>query len=386
MIPRQDEVCDVSQYWKCFIDESGDLDGGGDMVVLAGYLMPERDDPSMLPRLKKMIRHQAPLVPWPFHRWIATKPAMYPIWREARSDVQLAPKLDAACQQAIEVWEERSAERLKEARRNRDQGDEPGPTLLKSLKRTLKKADYGAFYVLQQHSERICRRISQLPSVISGERRGGESQGLVFMVAHDGRKEKDRKEPYYALLTRLLERLRDVLALMEGEQVVTVEAAGRYAAHPDLPERGRWGRRIPLSREHLVKSCREVTGEPKGERLAPRIRLSAEGVSAYDEEVSAGLVMADGLANSLRRKLFRRPHLADLHRHVQKEFQLPVATGTASLSHLAAMGRPSRALELARAGSFEEAHEELEPMDKRWPREQAEQWLQFFQSDGERQS
>ena len=380
-----DEVYVVSQYWTCFIDESGDLDKR-DHVVLAGVLLPARDDHFLMPRLREVIKQEAPLVPWPFHRWIATKPSIYPLWYEQRREVELKPAVEDACRRALAVWEKERPELLRALRDRCNRREEPSPGQLGSLRKALKKADYAAFDELLRYSEKVCLRVAQEPSKLVGSTGVDRAGGLVMMVGQGPDEVDAGQKHYFELLVLLLERLRDILSLRDGEQSVTVDVASRYARHPDLPEKGGGRRPLKLTRNHVEKACERVVEEPKGDQLMPRIRVTTGSVSDYDKKVAPGVVIADGVANYLRRLLFRKPRLDDLHRRVQGYFGLPIRTDMPALSHVAATNAPARAVGFARRRKFDDAQRELEQLPWRWPREQAEQWVQFFEANGEKGS
>ena len=371
----------MSQYWSCFIDESGDLDDRDDVVLLAGVLLPTRDDPFLMARLREAMRRDAPLVPWPFHRWIATKPSIYPFWREQRPEEELEASVDDACRRAFAAWEKRRPELLRKVRKVCHRGEEPKYTQMRSLRRALKKEDYAAFDQLRRYSERICTVIARRPAKLVEAKGCDRPVGLLFMAGEGGGADDNGEERYFQLLALLLERVRDVLMLNAGEQVVTVEAASRYVPHPSLPSKP--GRPAKLTRGHLAEACKRVQLEPEGDEFAPRIRLTAGSVSDYGDDVSPGLVVADGAANFLRRKLLRTPRLRDLHSAVQGYFRLPLCGDEPALSYAAATNAPANAVELARRQQFDEARQTLEKLERQWPKEQAVQWVQFFDVNGE---
>ena len=373
----------VSQYWNCFVDESGDLDAGDDEVLLAGVLLPARDDPFLSARLREAIRQVAPLVPWPFHRWLATKPCIYPLWREQRPRVELDAAVDDACRRALIVWEKHRSELLGELRQLCRVGEEPEPGQLRTLRRVLKKADRQGFERLLQYSQNTCQAVARRPAELVEAKWPDRRSGLVFMVGEEsaGANADDDEGRYFGLLVRLLQRVRDVLELQDGEQVVSVEAASRYATHPELPDAD--SRPTKLARNHLAEACSRVQSDPEGDELAPRVRLTAKSVSHYDDAVPAGLVVADNVANFLRRRLLRKPRLGPLQKSASSYFQLPISDEERCVSFVAATGTPAEAIDLSRMHQFDDARRQLERLPQRWPKEQAVQWIQFFESDGE---
>lgn len=374
----------MSQYWRCFIDESGDLDDRDDVVLLAAVLFPTRDDPFLIARLRQAMREKAPLVPWPFHRWVATKPSIYPFWREQRPDVELEASVDDACRRAFEAWEKRRPELLETVREVCGSGDEPEYKQLRSLRRALKKEDYAAFDALRRYSEKTCTAIARRPAELVEAKSSGRSRGLLFMAGEGPGADVDDEGRYFALLTLLLERVRDVLKLNAGEQVVTVDAASRYVPHPSLPAKTR--RPTKLTHGHLAEACARVQPEPEDDQMAPRIRLTADSVSDYGDDVAPGLVVADGAANFLRRRLLRNPCLSPLQRAAEDYFRLSLHRAEPSVSHVAATKTPAEAVDLARQSQFDDARQRLEKLERRWPKEQAVQWVQFFEANGEERS
>lgn len=375
----------VSQYWSCFVDESGNLSDDDDEVLLAALLAPVRKDPFFDARLRAAIRKKAPLVPWPFHRWLASKPCIYPLWRERRPGVELAGSVDDACERAIAVWERRQPDLLERLRDVCADGDEPDYNDIRRLRKALKLEDYPAYDRLRRYSEQVCVDVARQPAQLLKAGGAAPRSGLAFIAGEDlsDTAGDDSWGRYFELLVRLLERVRDVLVLRDGEQVVNLEVARRYASHPSLSDEGR---PTKLTRNHLAEACSHVQPDPEEGQLAPRVRLAADTVSHYDDEVAAGIVVADGIANFMRRQLLRRPRLNQLRRATSGCFELELHRDEPRLSHVAATGDPADAIELSRAGQFDEACHRLESLPQKWPKEQATQWVQFFESNGEDQS
>ena len=380
--------------WDLYIDESGKFNDSSDTAIIGAVASCGSDDPVVLARFRETVRRSAPLVPWPFHRWLATKAVMYPLWRQQRPEVDVGDTLEEACRGALAIWEEKCPRTLSNVRDCIDDGDEPSSEDLDKLKTRLKVEANSTWEILEARSQRVCATLGECfrsVASVDGGTEGCESSVVSFLVGESttGDAEEGEGDRYLNMLTGLLERVGDVFSRLDGQQVITIHPATRWVRHPRIPGRH------DLSRAHIKDACERIEHNFEGESESGRrrIRFSIGKIWRYDDKVAPGIVMADSVANYLFREV---NHLAEptssgdygdddelsgLHQCVSDYFGFPMKSGDPKLSHASATGRARAIVNGGRHGSCTTTCAEYD--ETGWAIQQANQWCDYFHNQGE---
>lgn len=379
--------------WRLFVDESGSFEPDSSAAFLAALAFQVSADPLGLARLREILRKQVPLVPWPLHRWLLDKPAIYPFWSTLAPELKLPTDTQASLKAALELWEIYDPALSARISSNLKTGQEPSPRELQILSRTLREYKPQVLAQLKALATRNVEAVTNIFSTLFNDAsRSGHAFG--FFAAEADPKDAiidESGERYFNLLVNLLSRVHEVFARLDGEHLIEINLERRDAKHPDLPETKTPTdhHKTPLTRAHISRASNEVYAQLPSRAGHLRVRFSVGGVWASDDDTHPGLVVADSLANifyrratRFEREISRRlgSELAHLHARIHQYTGLLAAlNATPELSHFSATGRAADAVSDARAGAQPTPFQPTE-LSRRWAAEQANQWIDFYRA------
>lgn len=377
-------------HWHLYVDESGNFINEKELVVV-GAVAVSFADPFLNARLREALKRVAPLVPWPFHRWLATKPSIYALWRLGAPEVEMPVSFDAACERAVAIWKQDCLDALNKTQQKMKEGSEPESRQLTALRNTLKRCDPSTYEHLAAHADYVCGRIGPLFREVieeGGEAKGERAEILSFLVGESdiGDAVKDGKgDRYFNMFVCLLERVLDALQARGGEHVVHVHVAERDCAHPLLK-----GVRTKFQRAHFELAFKMVMPSASIGNTFSAVRFSVGGAYSYNENTPQGIVVADSISNYL----FGHAHdLADrefveplnyLHNGVRDYFGFLMTIKDGELSLASATGKARRLVDSARqfGDGKRVAHDYClceSSVENVWTATQAKQWARFFE-------
>lgn len=385
--------------WTLYVDESGKFDNAGEHILLTGVAIPS-DDPFLNARLKGEIEAAEPLIPWPPHAWLVTKPTMYAVWREVRPKVEVRPGLDGPARELIRSHAETgTAATLFEAMcKAVSEGREPEFRDVMRFDSRLRKASRaagdGLYDALSDYRDKAVARLRNV--LRRQESAGVSSRAMGFVVSEtqigDAVKDDEDAEEgdrYLKALVALLERVRDVLGRGGAEHCVNLVFDRRKVDGAVLP-----GKR-ELDRAHIEWAA-DRANRVADESQLRQVRFQIDGVERYDQTVSAGLVLADLASNStwrVTRTGWRGGRTTSELRGLQDWAATTLGLlfetsgdGEFELPHAAATGRARETINRARvSGAGDEGGLQKLPLDcegRNWLREQANIWVRVL-SDSE---
>ncbi len=375
--------------WKLYVDESGNFDDSSKYVHVGAVAVPIDDASFIEVRFREALKRKAPLVPWPFHRWLATKAVMYPLWWEQRESVDVEEDFEKIAKQALSIWSEKCADILRDVQVRIASDKEPHSSQLKNLKETLKSWDYTAFEKLRDRSRIVCASISSIfqQTVLQAESEKDRRTDCVVFLAGESTKgdavDDGAGDRYFATLVCTLERVADVFRRFPGEHVVTVHLASRNVTGPSLPVK------MEMKLHHIKQACSRAVKTVFEKYKRPSVRFSTGRVWHYNIEVAPGIVMADSVSNYLWRETLRHCRdsttctLEELHGLAAEYFRFPLVSGQPQLSHASATGEARAAINEVRSGIADQTGRLVpEKHDLRWTATQANQWIDYFEFGG----
>jgi hypothetical protein len=373
--------------WQLFIDESGNLDEPDELAVVAGILVRVDDPHRLANALRDEIDAAYPGAMFPPH---ATQlhhgtGLLASVYRQNRHDEAHLPEPIGEARRALEQSGLPAAQRvvaaIKAAR-------EPELADLKACDAWL-DAEAPA---LALRLRELCRSgarafaniIAALPELADGDARlvaaagyGPVSSDVEDTVALSTDRQIARVDRYLSLLTALFER---VLLLLRGGKpgghIVRPIVASRHVHRPGLPPTPLMPRDIGHRVERAV-TLPYFAASGFGDE---RVRMHAEATPRYDINVHPGVVLADFIANRLRRKLSERRGDIGWHRIRSYTVQVlgtPIESlaagleGCGPLPGIASDGSARSSLRAGLAG----AAAGFEGAVRQWQREEALAWL-----------
>jgi hypothetical protein len=308
--------------WLCFIDESGNFNDPESAVFTSAVLIECENEPTLIARIRQAIRQIGPLAPWPMHAWLAHRPTAHALWAIARPELAARHNLGASADAARRHWEETAPEALAKALARLKEGKEPRKDHLDALTRT--EDNQNCFIAFASHASRLRCRMACLGRDLSQRRIlgviAGESQPLAAVSG-------DR---YLALLSTLLERVDELLALEGDDRPVNLIIATRRVIHPIS------GEEVELF-ELDSNACEKVfTVRPSG--FDSGRTFHARAFQRYDHDVHPGLVLADFFANLTYRHARHARALIKLDRKIEINIGLSLCPGDPRRPHAAALG------------------------------------------------
>ncbi|MCA9530191.1 MAG: hypothetical protein KC543_08640 [Myxococcales bacterium] len=382
--------------WLLFVDESGNLDEARELAVVAGVLVRLDGDPAWFEQqVRAAIEWAYPGVAYPPHATVLNKTTglvASTYRRHLRDPSAGAPRpalraaWDALCAAAPELP---AAARVVAATRKhqepRDWAD------LEECDRYLKRhhggAYEGALGLAQQGGAGMARALARLPTCAAAD--SNKPRPAAFVVAAAARDVDDAfdlgatgdrtvTDRYLSLLGAMLERTMLLLrAEPPAHHEVRLAVATRHVPRPGLPA-------TPLTASDVGEVVGRVIGYPflPAEGLGDaRLRFHCDATPKYDARVHPGVVLADFVANRLRRILGQAIGSTPYSRvaeNASRDISLPVEQAAAALQDagplptLAADGQPRAAI---RAHLEAEADAAPLPARPRWARDEASAWI-----------
>ena len=338
------------EYWRFFVDESGDDADQSDLFVVGGVLMrtsaqPHRDEP-----LRLWLASAFPGISYPPHTAHLNYRTGFAVATllGARQGVRLPPETRAAC------------EAVAEALRGLSMAHESASTFIEALERheqpgvdVLRSADA----LLQQRAPRICGGVSALQD------RAWRVVGLLFRelqktvgceVIAAARDDDDpganRSDCYRSVLETAVERMFALRRSSSGEtQQIWMTAEGRKLPRVGYPP-------LALSARDLLEIVAAASRFPLDPRSTTdtSVRMDLLDVDIKRPRMHAGLVLADIVMNRLRRLLLgaRTMRWAELASYAPRILWNPIeaeARGFPSAGPLPALAVDGSAREAIRA-------------------------------------
>lgn len=352
--------------WRLFVDESGNFSDPDDEVVVAGLLLRDGAAGSDSEQIRASLQQAVPGLPWPIKASEINHPVVFALLPDA--DPERA-RLRVHLQGALPEDFAAASDALAEGRRLPYQA-------VANLDREARQRrdEYAAF---RRQSDRTIASIGRLiEQLASSESSPG---GAVFVGCGETVRGYERETGddsdiatcrYESLLQWLMVRAMDVLHRYEG----------RHRLHLHVLERHVWDRQLsmqaPLHSRHIAPL--RLAAERISGGATHRVELKFDEVARYDDRAHAGLVLADFMANRARAALLRRSEsLDEVEAALGLMLRCPVRSGEPGASHLAAAGAAQRLIELGRGGG--EVTEGFPLTEgRRWPAEQAAQWIEVF--------
>lgn len=285
----------ASDEWVLYVDESGDF-GEDPYSCVVGLTMREQECGKLERDLRAAVEGCFPLVPWPPHATALNIPvsrAAACLLSEAGHD-----QVRSACSRAVEALRAAKEEpALRDFWRCVEAGRMPAYSQLRAADAWLKAKDGGAHERLRQLVRVQDRRMRRLLRGLALS--GGEDDVFVVGAVQARQGGAPEDDGYLRCLEALFERL---IALVDAEgvrQAVRFRVATRHVDEPSL------GVRIPLNAKHVVDLVQDAKAlAAKLIEAEPGVRcVPLEHQTKYDERVHAGVVLADFLANRVRRVL-----------------------------------------------------------------------------------
>jgi hypothetical protein len=351
------------EEWLLYVDESGDFVTDRTSCVV-GLVLRDRESPALEATLREVLSQCFPLIPWPPH----AAHLNVPVSRAAACLLTPGddhPEVREACSPALR--------RLRSGRRALGQGadDALGP-FFEALDAG-RMPSFGALAAADGWLRREDRRAYGRLSRLAGSQRAHLAAVLASLVEHYGqdaaflvgaaqRGQLGPSDAYLSGLGALLERL---FALLEGEarRVIRFRVATRDVMDPG------YGVALPLRSTDVLRVADEVGGSAEV-RVVPNQNI----ITRYDRHVSAGVVLADFLANRARLVLRRDISWDDVSDGVAERTgllpQRPLETASGAAAP--AVAHDGEARDWLKAVAAGRSVPRLAPTEPRWAREQAE--------------
>jgi hypothetical protein len=352
--------------WQIFLDESGDF-SRATTTWLVGWAIQGPATQAHDQRLRRALADAYAGVPWPMHASALNLPIAHALYRIA--DVPAPPDVLAACARAVKTLSSSNAlearaymEAAQKARHGGGKGGriEVDHCIARNTETWLQREDPTALASLRQLQAQQDRAMRHLLRTLAG---GAHGAG-AFALAVECEPEHDTSlgaawwvDAFEVLVGRGVDLLRS--ATGAGDQVLVRSAAYDGVSGPRLGARSQTIARAPWF--PTTASCIIFPTRPL----------------RYDDQVSAGVVVADFLANRIKRSLYGALDVAATR--VSRDLGLPIVAVPRSapdgpgLPACAATGLPHRALQAARrAGPVPLAPDQGA---RAWKVEQALAWM-----------
>jgi hypothetical protein len=365
--------------WDLFIDESGDFADLDDEVVVAGLLI-HGDTPGSNPaQLRRSLQAAAPDLPWPLKASDLNLPVLFALARTARSgptpcrDDAIAAVV-ARLRQSAAVDVETLIGELRAGRR--------APYDALARLEQVARQDWAQYQALRSLAGESAVQIGRLIRALADQTQATPSPVLLAACGETARGDISPSAPagtdaetrrYLDLLRWVVSRAADIVARFDGKQHIHLHVLDRWVGEEILGQT----RRAPLHLRHVSPLVREVERAFSTDS-ATRLSIKLDQISVYDERMHPALVLADFVANRVRRSL-RHPagRLALIESALLAEVHCTVRSGEPAASHLAAAGWAQESIEQVRQGNPDVAG--APPARSRdWAVEQASEWCEVL--------
>lgn len=356
--------------WELYIDESGDLTGNSPSVV-AGVLLRR---PVSRDRLRDafdlVLAGPTRALAYPPHATeLHASSGVLASWYAASEDGRLDRVLDAMAADSSDML-----------RRYADvvwQGSSPPYEARAAVASWLEAREPALAEEARAESERFRFAMREL-----GRQLTSAADALVVGAdaSSSGLDEGDEGpgpvvDRYLSALRALLERT-VLLAKRAKVSRVEVSVAKRWVQHPGFPP-------VDLRVADVGHAVRDTVGYPWVSHVEgferEGLRVVVVETAAYDAHVHPGIVVADFVANQLRRELFDPTcPWSRLRSTCRRTFALPleVALDRADVPTLACDGEPRAILRDGLRGH--DVADRLDGLRRSWRREQVERWLEVL--------
>lgn len=361
--------------WNLFVDESGDFDNAADEVVVAALAI-EVGTPGTHPlSLKRAITTIFRGVPWPPRAAEIDRPvylALGDSLRRMRRCAAAVTDFERAADVIRARLQELSAADLREFDRAVEKEKRPGHDVVLRLDTTARRE------CPEEHA--ACRQatataLAGLTRVLgqAGAGRAPDGSPVAFIAAAAEARPGCLAQPtepsddratsrYLALLGVLVGRVLAVLGRFDGPQEAYLYVLDRPIIDP----------RQKVPTRLLEPVVQDIVRRAVRGAHVPSVRIEVARVPRYDAEVDPRLVLADLVANRVRRTLRRESSLAGIERTLGSYCPLPMRSGVPSASHLAAA---AYAHDRTDAPSEGEGASVVPIGWRRWAMEQHREWI-----------
>ncbi len=376
-----------TENWLLYVDESGDFDETGDTCVVSALLLKGEELAEDSTALREMLGTIFPLAPWPPHATELNLPSarvyyvmagLVPLATDAVADDVRA---------AIAVFEGSTMPEAAQWRGHAKQGRRPQYAWLESGNVVLRRECPDVFRALQTRA--VAERTA-LRNLLADASAHVGPRGFAALTAVSSRRPADGP-PEQEVATGALRRdgYLDALETLI-ERAVMVVRGGRRPAATDVRIWARVATRhvgvegigsVALNSDHVARVAERAAAVGNvGQTALVRVR-SLDRVTRYDGSVHPGVVLADAIANGMRRVLLTRgrDHLGwdQLAGFCEDALGIPAVVPVPSLdaSDLPAVAVTGASRTAVQAAARREETLPLVAEPARWAREQAAEWV-----------
>lgn len=372
----------MSDAWWLYVDESGNFAEETDQVVVAGLLLKDQATAAGQATLKTRLLGAAPHVPWPLHASQIKIPTMHALWAIEAGPKHCSTKLLSVSSAAIDVLTKPETDALTSVRADLSARRTPRWNELRRLETTLSGTAPSIHAVLTDVARDVQTEIRHTVTTLARLWLEEDNARVVCCsepLPGDASPPTNQGDRYLSLLETMAERLLDFMCWTGGKHVVNLRVLRRNVRDSTL------GVETPLHVRHLQSMVRTLADSNRLGAVgrAHQVTLNPFDVPRYDETVHPGLVVADLIANHLRKAIYPGGDLRNLSMRAQRLIAFPLLFGAPAVPTIAATGAPRRRVSEARrkgkvnngngdAGALEDPRLYL------WAREQALRWIEVF--------
>ncbi len=383
--------------WNLYVDESGSSYDPNDLLVVVGIALNDPESPASTARLRRELERVYPVCPWPPHASSlninASRLAAHLLVPEAPGETAQARLLRGLVREPCRRAQSSSDSSLDGFQRAIQQGRFPAFDQLQACDAWLSMHFPGIWHKLSHFRAAEDRRMRALLSMLA---RTFAPDKLLLLVSAskvaDARPVERqmgstcvKRDPYVCLAEGLFERL-FCLRCAGGASVESVWArlATRNIEIHGFPKPvGLY----PIYVGDIVKGAMDFPMDPAARSSVRVIPLGP--LNRYDSTAHPLLVVADYLANRLRKFLLRAPSLEGLERcpalGLPGQSRIPlkaVPRAAPSLGALPTIAGGGKARELVRQAFELRASPACDGITPTWARQQAEAWCRVAHEGG----
>lgn len=372
----------MSETWWLYVDESGNFAKTTDHVVVAGLLIKEQATAAGQATLKVTLHGAAPHVPWPLHASRIKIPIMHALWARQKGPKHCSTQLAATSASALETLTEYEEARLRRVETAFIKRRQPRWNDLTELDTTLARVAPHIYVTLSDIAAEVLANIRHVLRTLAQHWLKND-EALVVCCSEplpgEAAPPSGIGDRYLIMLETMLERLRDFAGWGGGEHTINVRVLRRDVRDPAL------GMATSLHVRHLQQIVRNLTSSNQVSRhdSVDRVSLKPIDTPSFDEAAHPGFILADLIANLLRRAMFNSGNLVRVNMGAKRMIAFPLLCGIASMPTIVATGALRRCVARARStGSATNWNGQAALLNDDglclWAREQAVRWIEAF--------
>ncbi|MCB9619801.1 MAG: hypothetical protein H6724_10190 [Sandaracinus sp.] len=354
--------------WELYVDESGELQGDSSSVVAGVLFRRPVSREALRDALDVVATGPVAKLTYPLHAsWLRTPGGVLASWFEGSANERLT-----------EVVRAMGASEAPPVRGFADallSGREPSYESLPAAQRWLSSHDRALLGSLNAESDRFANAMRALGLLLSQE---ADAVTVAVDASTEGLDEGAERggnylDRYLSALRALLERV-VLLARASDVRRVEVTVATRGIRLSGMEQR------IELRVVDVGHAVRDAIGYPERDHVegfeSRGLRVVVVDVPKFDAHAHPGVVVADFVANRMRRQVEGAPSWGRLRDESARVFALPleVTLKPGWLPLVACDGEPRRILRDGLLGAA--VGERLDALPPSWRREQVARWLE----------